>query len=643
MAERIFDLKIRVKADDDASGTLGFIESNLQKLGRIALAGVAAIGTAAVIAGGHAIALGSDAEEMMGKFNTVFGDFAGQSISDLDAMAEAMNRNKYELWGFAAAFQDTFVPLGFARGEAADMSETLTQLAVDLASFNNLAESDVAAALQSALVGNHETVRQFGVIITQAALDAELMRMGIEGGTEAATEQEKVMARLNLILAGTTDAQGDAERTAGSWANQMRGLKATLAENATELGAKLLPVLTPLLGKVSELASLYLPMLIDAFETYLLPILTTASDLFLHFSSWLEKGTPLLGALSMAIWETFPPEVAEPLLELVGNLGHLSGALQGLTGDARLFEDTPKWAVDIGHLAEQIHGLVEPIATWITQNVSLNDILIGLGIAVASVVIPALISVLTTIGPIILVFLLVVAAVALLRAAWENDFLGIRTSFQETWKRLQSAFKMIREWFERTMPPLIERLRQVWEEDLQPAIETFGQIIEEDIMPLIGGDGMQSDLSGLEVLLTILTGGLNIAVEAFSRMARGVRTTVDAVKDVIDWLQRLNDKLGGVSLPWWLTPGSPTPFEMGLRGISGAVRDLSRVQLPHLQQNLGGMGVGGPASAGLAGGNVTTIQSLQVIFQGNAPRTPQEGEQAAYHFVNGLRAQGVEI
>jgi hypothetical protein len=91
-----------------------------------------------------------------------------------------------------------------------------------MASFNNESEANVIRDLQSALVGNHETVRKYGVIITQATLDQELLNTGIEGGIREATEQEKVMARMNIILKGTTDAQGDAARTAGSFANSIK-------------------------------------------------------------------------------------------------------------------------------------------------------------------------------------------------------------------------------------------------------------------------------------------------------------------------------------------------------------------------------------------------------------------------------------
>ena len=46
-----------------------------------------------------------------------------------------------------AGLQDTFVPLGIARDEAAELSKSLVTLAVDVASFNNTADADVITGL----------------------------------------------------------------------------------------------------------------------------------------------------------------------------------------------------------------------------------------------------------------------------------------------------------------------------------------------------------------------------------------------------------------------------------------------------------------------------------------------------------------
>ena len=147
----------------------------------------------------------------------------------------------------ASSIQDTFVPMGFARGEASKLSVELTKLAVDVASFNNASDVETMMAFQSALVGNHETVRRFGVVITEATLKQELLRMGINKATKDVSNAEKVQARLNLIIAGTSDAHGDAERTSGSFANTSKALGSALSELSVD-------VMTPMLPKLTKMA-----------------------------------------------------------------------------------------------------------------------------------------------------------------------------------------------------------------------------------------------------------------------------------------------------------------------------------------------------------------------------------------------------
>ncbi len=194
----------------------------------------------------------SDMEEMSAMSEAVFGGFIHSVREQLDEFGTAVGRSRFELEAMAASVQDTFVPLGFARGEAAKLSVQLTKLAVDVASFKNESEQATMQAFQSALVGNHEAVRRFGIVITEAELKAELFRMGITKAAKDVDGATKVQARLNLILAGTKDAQGDAAKTSGSYANMTRALDAQLKLLAADIGNELLPSMKDLVAFTIE-------------------------------------------------------------------------------------------------------------------------------------------------------------------------------------------------------------------------------------------------------------------------------------------------------------------------------------------------------------------------------------------------------
>ena len=107
------------------------------KVGLGAAAAAAAVGVAA--AGAmlvSSVKKGADAEEMLSKFNVVFGDTAGTAekvTQEMDAFAKASGRNKYVLRDMASGFGDLMKPLGFSVTEAAGLSTEMTRLAIDLA------------------------------------------------------------------------------------------------------------------------------------------------------------------------------------------------------------------------------------------------------------------------------------------------------------------------------------------------------------------------------------------------------------------------------------------------------------------------------------------------------------------------------
>ena len=188
--------------------------------------------------------MASSVEEMQSKSSVVFGKFVQNVRGQLEQFGNEVGRSTFELEQMASSIQDTFVPMGFAREEASKLAVQLTKLAVDVASFNNASDTETMMAFQSALVGNHETVRRFGVVITEATLKQELLRMGINKSAKDVTNAEKVQARLNLIIAGTADAHDDASRTAGSFANQSKALGSALDELIVSAITPLLPKLT---------------------------------------------------------------------------------------------------------------------------------------------------------------------------------------------------------------------------------------------------------------------------------------------------------------------------------------------------------------------------------------------------------------
>jgi hypothetical protein len=80
---------------------------------------------------------------------------------------------------------------------------------------------------------------RFGINIKQAALDQQLLRMGFEKSTKGATEQQKALARLEIIsrAMGQQGAIGDAVRTSDQFANTSRRLIGSVKDLGSALGS----------------------------------------------------------------------------------------------------------------------------------------------------------------------------------------------------------------------------------------------------------------------------------------------------------------------------------------------------------------------------------------------------------------------
>ena len=218
-------------------------------------------GGVALEAGRHLLQFGrdsvmaaSDAEEASAKFDQVFRDLSSGVRDELEQMADVNRRSVYDLVNFASTLQDTFVPLGFAREEAAALSTSIVQLGTDIAAFSNKSDADVIQNLTSAIVGNHEAVRSYGIVLTETVLKQELARIGALELTGAALEVAKAQARVNIIMRASADAQGAAVREADSYANTLKAWDAAILDLKVSLGESLLPMMTQLASAAITIA-----------------------------------------------------------------------------------------------------------------------------------------------------------------------------------------------------------------------------------------------------------------------------------------------------------------------------------------------------------------------------------------------------
>lgn len=164
--------------------------------------------------------------QTFGQYESLINNFAKTSI-------EKFGMSELSVKQFASRFQAMGVAMGFSQGKMTDMSINLTKLTADMASFYDVAQSDVAEDLQSIFTGQNRPLRAYGLDLTQATLKEWALTQGIEANFKTMTQAEKAMLRYQYVMANTATAQGDFARTVDTWHNQITMLK----ENFKALGA----------------------------------------------------------------------------------------------------------------------------------------------------------------------------------------------------------------------------------------------------------------------------------------------------------------------------------------------------------------------------------------------------------------------
>lgn len=241
------------------------IESSLKSIGKAA---IAAFSVGAVVNFTKScLELGSNLAEVQNVVDVTFGNLN----SEVDRFAQ----NAIEQFGLGQTVTKKYVgtfgamakAFDFNNQAALEMSETLTGLVGDVASFYNLSSDEAFTKLKSVFTGETETLKDLGIVMTQTALDQYAMANGFGKTTSAMTEQEKTALRYQFVLDKLSLAQGDFARTSDSWANQTRVLSLRFNELKATLGQGFINLFTPIVQGINWVIS-KLQVLADAFKSF---------------------------------------------------------------------------------------------------------------------------------------------------------------------------------------------------------------------------------------------------------------------------------------------------------------------------------------------------------------------------------------
>ena len=383
------DMKQAQKTATSFSKNLQNAGKKMMGAGKMLTMGV----TAPIIAGGiAAIKFASDYEEARNKIEVVFAGMSDAVLAWSEDASTSMGLSKTEAIEAAGTYGNLFTTMGMGEKASADLSMQMVQTASDVASFNNAATPDVLNAFRSAIVGEFEPLKNLGINLNVAKVQAKAFELGLidmtksglaettlasvdaseameeydkalelhgetaketleaeinmleatekynkllEGTPETIDDVAKAQAAWALITEGAANSAGDFAETSDGLANSIKIVKADISDLAVEIGQVLLPVVMPMVETVKEWVGKFKD-LTDGHKELIVKVALVAAaigPLLLAFGAVASAVGTIVGVMSVALL---------PILAVVAGAAFLIftawkqdwGGIQGIVSDA---------------------------------------------------------------------------------------------------------------------------------------------------------------------------------------------------------------------------------------------------------------------------------------------------------------------
>lgn len=239
---------------------------NIGKFTKFALIGMA---TRELYKFGKAsIEVASDLREVQNVVDVTFGSMSNQVNEFASNATKQFGLSELSAKKFTSTMGAMLKSSGLTGQAVTDMSIEVAKLTADMASFYNLSGDEAFTKIRSGLSGETEPLKQLGINMSVANMEAYAMSKGISKAWREMTQAEQTMLRYNYLLSVTGDAQGDFARNSGSWANQIKLLKEQWQEFMGLIGTALIEVLLPVVKGLNKLLEILISVTKEIGKIY---------------------------------------------------------------------------------------------------------------------------------------------------------------------------------------------------------------------------------------------------------------------------------------------------------------------------------------------------------------------------------------
>lgn len=515
------------KAGDGVSGLMG-------KLAPLAGVVAAAFSVRAISTFvSSAVSAASDLEQSIGGLESVFKGSADEMLKWSAGAATAVGLTKDQYNTVSTIIGTTLKAAGVPMEQLAGKTNDLVERGADLAAMFGGTTSDAVGAVGSALRGEFEPLRKYGISLNMAAIQARAMADTGKTVVSELTAQDKALAANALIFESSTDAAGTFGRESNTLAGQQARLTAILGNTSSTLGGILLPALTAgaaalvgFLTKLTESAGF------EAFvsgATDLVTGLTDGSsslgDILAPLSSFLGFLSPL--GLILKLIVPMLPMLAESFGGLASTLG---SALMGILPTLSTMLETL-----VGVLAGAFASIIPVLVPLI---VSLVESLAGLVIELLPKAVEMFSALVSAIGPIVSAVLPpLLSIIVLLVGIFTDQLVPIIVLVATTFGQIITALAPLLVIVVQFAGVLVEALVPILAALLPPILAVVGAILQF-LLPIL--------VFVIQVIANVV-GAIVGFVTWINALATGNSRAAKAIegvwKSILDWFSGIPGKI----------------------------------------------------------------------------------------------------
>jgi len=205
--------------------------------------------------GKAAIKLASSLQEIQNVVDVTFGAMSDQINEFAKTALDAFGLSELSAKRFTSFLGAMLKTSGITSQKLVDMSTSMAGFAGNMASFFDLKPEEAFAKLQSALAGEIKPLRDLGINMSVANLEAFNLSQGITQSFESMSEANRMITRYNFLMTKGVDIQGDFKRTSKSWANQTKILTERWNAMSAVMGEAFIVILTPVIQMLNTIIS----------------------------------------------------------------------------------------------------------------------------------------------------------------------------------------------------------------------------------------------------------------------------------------------------------------------------------------------------------------------------------------------------